>query len=83
MRQDDVWDIGRVPPIKQLFPTQKPEALLERIILASSNEGDTILDPFCGSGVVFSAANAAKLIATGIELSPRPLPTGKLRANGA
>ena len=31
-------------------PTQKPEALLERIILASSNEGDIVLDPFCGSG---------------------------------
>lgn len=31
-------------------PTQKPEALLERIVLASTNPGDTILDPFCGSG---------------------------------
>jgi len=31
-------------------PTQKPEALLERVVLASTNEGDTILDPFCGSG---------------------------------
>lgn len=48
VRMDDVWDIGRVPPIKQLFPTQKPEALLERIIEASSNPGDVVLDPFCG-----------------------------------
>ena len=39
---DDVWDIGRVPPIKQMFPTQKPEALLERIIGASSKEGDIV-----------------------------------------
>jgi DNA methylase len=47
---DDVWNIARVPPIKQLFPTQKPEALLERIITAASNPGDIVLDPFCGCG---------------------------------
>ncbi len=50
VRQDDVWEIGRVPPIKQLYPTQKPLSLLERIILASSNPGDVVLDPFCGCG---------------------------------
>jgi DNA modification methylase len=38
------------------YPTQKPEALLERIIKASSNEGDTILDPFCGCGTAVSVA---------------------------
>ena len=37
-------------------PTQKPEALLERIILASSDPGDTVLDPFCGSGTTGVAA---------------------------
>ena len=37
-------------------PTQKPEALLDRVILASSNEGDTVLDPFCGSGTTGVAA---------------------------
>ncbi|NNE57105.1 MAG: site-specific DNA-methyltransferase, partial [Hellea sp.] len=37
-------------------PTQKPEALLERIILAASNPGDTVLDPFCGSGTTGVAA---------------------------
>ncbi len=56
VRLDDVWDIGRVPPIKQLFPTQKPEALLERIIRASSNESDVVLDPFCGCGTTISVA---------------------------
>ena len=56
VRQDDVWDIPRVPPIKHLFPTQKPEALLERIIRASSNEGDLMLDPFCGCGTATVAA---------------------------
>src|SRR5947209_18453890 len=38
------------------YPTQKPEALLERIINASSNEGDLVLDCFCGSGTTASVA---------------------------
>ena len=38
------------------YPTQKPESLLERIILASSNEGDIVLDPFCGCGTTIAAA---------------------------
>ena len=38
------------------YPTQKPEALLERIIQASSNEGDVVLDPFCGCGTAVAAA---------------------------
>ena len=56
VRQDDVWDINRVPPIQQLYPTQKPIALLERIIQASSNEGDVVLEPFCGCGTTIHAA---------------------------
>ena len=56
VRQDDVWEIGRVPPIKQIYPTEKPIALLERIIKASSNEGDTVFDPFCGCGTTIEAA---------------------------
>lgn len=54
--RDDVWDIGRVPPIKQLYPTQKPEALLERIIRASTNDDDLVLDPFCGCGTTIAVA---------------------------
>ena len=38
------------------YPTEKPEALLERIIAASSNEGDIVLDPFCGCGTAISVA---------------------------
>ncbi|WP_338062330.1 DNA methyltransferase [Bradyrhizobium erythrophlei] len=38
------------------YPTQKPTGLLERIIAAASNEGDTILDPFCGCGTMVEAA---------------------------
>lgn len=56
VRMDDVWDISRVPPIKQLYPTEKPLALLERIISASSNPDDLVLDPFCGCGTTVHAA---------------------------
>ena len=45
------------------YPTQKPVALLERIIQASSNPGDVVLDPFCGCGTTIDAAE--KLAATG------------------
>ena len=59
----DWWDdIGVIAaPAKERlgYPTQKPEALLDRIIEASSNEGDVVLDPFCGCGT--SVASAQKL----------------------
>ncbi|MDQ3915230.1 MAG: restriction endonuclease [Actinomycetota bacterium] len=54
--------ITDIPPIahkaaqRQGYPTQKPLALLERIVAASSNEGDTVLDPFCGCGTTVAAA---------------------------
>ncbi|MBA7627750.1 hypothetical protein ES703_35217 [subsurface metagenome] len=58
---EDFWtDIpsgGHISPIERLnFPTQKPEALLERIIKASSNEGDLVADFFCGSGTMQAVA---------------------------
>ncbi len=56
----DLWtDIPPIGPLAQErlgYPTQKPEALLERIILASSNEGDVVLDPFCGCGTAVAVA---------------------------
>ena len=39
------------------YPTQKPVALLDRIVQASSNAGDIVLDPFCGSGTTLVSAN--------------------------
>ena len=69
-RQDDVWEIGRVPPIKQLFPTQKPEPLLERIIKASSREGDIVLDAFCGCGTTLMVAQRERRKWIGIDISP-------------
>jgi DNA modification methylase len=56
----DIWN--DIPPISAKaterlgYPTQKPEDLLERIILASSNKGDVVLDPFCGCGTAISVA---------------------------
>jgi site-specific DNA-methyltransferase (adenine-specific)/adenine-specific DNA-methyltransferase len=58
----DVWEIPVINPMaleRCGYPTQKPEALLERIILSSSNEGDLVADFFCGSGT--TAAVAEKL----------------------
>lgn len=57
---DDVWRISMLQPADQTenlrFPTQKPEALLERIIKASSNEGNLVLDCFVGSGTTAAVA---------------------------
>lgn len=51
------------------YPTQKPEALLERIISASSNEGDTVLDPFCGCGTTVAAAQKLNRQWIGIDIT--------------
>jgi DNA modification methylase len=61
------------------YPTQKPEALLERIILASSNKGDTVADFFCGSGTtaVIAAKNGRKFITS--DISPRAVHTARNR----
>ena len=51
------------------YPTQKPEALLERIIKASSNEGDVVLDPFCGCGTAVAAAERLNRRWIGIDVT--------------
>jgi len=52
------------------YPTQKPEALLERIIKASSNKGDLILDPFCGCGTAVAVSQRLSRKWIGIDISP-------------
>ena len=52
------------------YPTQKPKALLERIIQASSNEGDTVLDAFCGCGTSLDAAEGLHRNWIGVDISP-------------
>ena len=55
------------------YPTQKPLALLKRIIKASSNEGDIILDPFCGCATACEAAEKLDRKWIGIDLSPQAI----------
>ena len=51
------------------YPTQKPEALLDRIILSSSDEGDVVLDPFCGCGTAITVAQRLKRRWVGIDIT--------------
>ncbi|PXA83816.1 site-specific DNA-methyltransferase [Nostoc sp. 3335mG] len=53
---DDIHPLGQRHAERLGYPTQKPRALLERIIAASSNPGDVVLDPFCGCGTAVDAA---------------------------
>jgi len=69
----DIWkDIYPINPMakeKLGYPTQKPQALLERIIKASSNEGDVVLDPFCGCGTAVAAAEKLGRKWLGIDIT--------------
>jgi len=72
-RTGDVWDISIINASAKErlgYPTQKPLALLERIIKASSNEGDIILDAFCGCGTTVDAAESLKRRWIGVDISP-------------
>ncbi|MCE1237631.1 MAG: restriction endonuclease [Hyphomicrobiales bacterium] len=68
-----IWD--DIPPLNSQaqerlgYPTQKPLALLERILAASSNEGDVVLDPFCGCGTTVHAAEKLKRRWIGIDVT--------------
>ena len=61
--------VGRIKRERLNYPTQKPLALLNRIIMASSNEGDLVLDPFCGCGTTIVAAHSLKRNWIGIDIS--------------
>ncbi len=69
---NDVSDIPIIAPVSRErlgYPTQKPVALLERIIGASSNEGDVVLDPFCGCGTAVHAAQKMGRQWIGIDIT--------------
>jgi len=69
---DDVWEIPALSPTTKErlgYPTQKPEALLERIIKASSNEGDVVFDPFCGCATTLVAAERLNRKWIGIDVT--------------
>ena len=69
----DVWQFSHVHYCNENrhdHPTQKPEGLIERMVLASSNEGDLILDPFSGSGTTLRVCQQLNRSSIGIELNP-------------
>ena len=70
--QDVITDIDPLSPHAKErlgYPTQKPEALLERILKASSNEGDLVLDPFCGCGTTIQVAQRLNRRWIGIDIT--------------
>lgn len=67
---DDIEMVSSQSTERLGYPTQKPEALLERIIKASSNEGDIVLDSFCGCGTSIVVAQKLKRKWIGIDISP-------------
>ena len=79
----DIWT--DIPPLqgdsaeKLSYPTQKPEALLERIIRASSNKGDIVLDPFCGCGTTIAAAQKLNRRWIGIDITHLSIALQKYR----
>lgn len=66
---DDISPISSRASERLGYPTQKPEALLERIIRASPNEGDVVLDPFCGCGTAVAAAHKLGRQWLGIDIT--------------
>ncbi len=81
----DVWDIpslNNMAKERTGYPTQKPLALYERIIEASTNAGDFVLDPFCGSGTTLLAAERLDRRWIGIDANPTAIETVRGRLGG-
>ena len=79
---DNVWRIPALQPASKErtgYPTQKPVALLERIIRASSNEGDVVLDPFCGCATACVAADKLGRKWVGIDISEKAVELVNMR----
>lgn len=83
---DDVWDdishLNQRDPERTGYATQKPLALLERIIAGSSNVGDLVLDPFCGSGTTLVAAHRIGRRWIGIDASDAAVEVARKRLSG-
>ncbi len=78
----DVWDIGVLAPVSKErtgYPTQKPEALLHRIVSALTFEGDLVLDPYSGSGTTLSVAGKLGRQYVGIDASDVAIRTASAR----
>jgi DNA modification methylase len=78
----DVWDIpilSTVSSEREEYPTQKPERLLERIVRAASNEGDTVADFFCGSGTTLIVAARLGRRCLGCDINPAAVEIARRR----
>ena len=83
VRMGNVWiDIPFIPPSSKErigYPTQKPEKLIERIIKASSNENDVVLDPFLGGGTTVAVADKLNRQWIGIDQSVQAIKVSEMR----
>lgn len=80
----DVWKFSHIHycnPNRQNHPTQKSEGIIERMIMASSNEGDLVLDPFSGSGTTLRVCQQLNRNAVGFELNPEYIDMTNIRLN--
>lgn len=78
----DVWDIGILAPSSRErlgYPTQKPEALLDRVIQIASDEGDLVLDCCCGSGTTLASAERLGRRWVGCDVGPGAVHTSMRR----
>ncbi len=78
----NVWEFSHMHYCnknRKKHPTQKPEGLYERMILASSNEGDTILDPFLGSGTLLRVCQQTNRNGIGIDINPEYIEMSRTR----
>jgi len=83
VKLNDVWampHLGSTAEERVGYPTQKPKALLARIIKASSNKGDVILDPFCGCATTCIAAEMLGREWIGVDISPKAAELVKTRS---
>jgi DNA modification methylase len=82
----DVWDISIIAPVgreRTGYPTQKPEALVQRLIEACTNEGDLVLDPYMGSGTTIAVAARLGRRALGVDQSHVALAVTRERLKAA
>lgn len=80
----DVWKFSHVHycnPNRQNHPTQKPEGLIESMVMASSNENNLVLDPFSGSGTTLRVCQQVKRNAIGFEINPEYVEMTNARLN--
>ncbi len=78
----DVWDIGLIAPVARErtgYPSQKPEALLDRLLHALSDPGDVVLDPYAGSGTTLAVASRLARKFIGIDGSEVAIETARAR----